>query len=80
MTQTERIGRHLDVFGSITPAEALQEYGCMRLAARISDLRKTGVPIEREMVSGKNKFGETTHFARYKKTASSERTLKTANG
>nr|DAG69023.1 MAG TPA: helix-turn-helix domain protein [Caudoviricetes sp.] len=78
MTQTERIRRHLDTFGSITPAEALQEYGCMRLGARIYDLRRLGIPIEREIVTGKNRFGESTHYARYKKAASSAATPETA--
>ena len=80
MTQTERIMRHLDAFGSITPAEALHEYGCMRLGARIYDLRRQGVPIEREFVAGKNRFGETTHYARYKKAASSAEAPETATG
>lgn len=43
----------------------MQEYGIMRLASRISDLKQMGVPIEKEMVSGKNRYGELTSFARY---------------
>ena len=39
MTQNERILRHLRDNGSITPLDALSEYGIMRLASRISDLR-----------------------------------------
>ena len=31
MTQSERILRHLQDYGSITPVEALSDYGCMRL-------------------------------------------------
>lgn len=65
MTQCERIYKHMKDFGSITAAEAMQEYGCMRLAARIADLRESGVPIKSEMVSGKNRYGEATSFARY---------------
>lgn len=45
--------------------EAMQEYSIMRLASRISDLKKSGIPIRREMVSGKNRYGETTSYARY---------------
>lgn len=52
-------------YGSITSAEAITEYGIYRLASRISDLKKQGVPIEKEMVSGKNRYGEPTCFARY---------------
>lgn len=65
MTQCERVLRHLEDFGSITSAEAISEYGVYRLASRISDLKKRGVPIEKEMVSGKNRYGEPTSFARY---------------
>lgn len=64
MTQCERIQRHLEDYGSITSLEAMQEYGIMRLASRISDLKQMGVPIEKEMVSGKNRYGEPTSYAR----------------
>lgn len=65
MTQNERITRHLNDYGSITSLEAMSEYGIMRLASRISDLKQQGLPIVTEMVSGKNRYGETTHYARY---------------
>lgn len=65
MNQTERILRHLQTFGTITSLEAIQDYGILRLASRISDLRKEGLPIRREMVSGRNRYGEATSFARY---------------
>lgn len=65
MTQSERILRHLRDYGSISSMEAVQEYGIMRLASRISDLKKAGIPIHREMVSGKNRYGEPTSYARY---------------
>ena len=44
MTQTDRVLRHLQDYGSITPHEALAEYGIMRLGARIWDLKKQGHP------------------------------------
>jgi len=65
LNQTERILRHLQTFGAITSLEAIQDYGILRLASRISDLRKEGLPIRREMVSGRNRYGEATSFARY---------------
>lgn len=65
MTQSERIVRHLRDFGSITSLEAMQDYGIMRLASRVSDLKKAGLPIQREMVSGRNRYGEPTSYARY---------------
>lgn len=60
MKQTEAILRHLRLNGSITPLEALQQYGCFRLAARISDLKAAGHPIATEMVVSNGK-----HHARY---------------
>lgn len=65
MTQCERILRHLEDYGGITQAEAMQEYGIMRLSARIWDLRHRGHDIRQEMVTGRNRYGEPVSFARY---------------
>lgn len=65
-TQCDRILRHLKDYGSITSMEAMQEYGIMRLASRINDLRRSGVAIQSETVTGKNRYGEPTHYAVYK--------------
>ena len=65
MTQCEKILRHMQDFGSITSLEAMQEYGIMRLASRISDLKRMGTPIRVETVKGKNRYGEATSYARY---------------
>ena len=65
MTQCERILRHLEDYGSITSGEAITEYGIYRLASRVSEMRKAGIPIEREMVKGKNRYGEPTSYAKY---------------
>lgn len=43
--QEQDILDHLKQFGSITPQEALREYGCMRLSARIMRLRRAGHEI-----------------------------------
>ena len=66
VTQCEKVLRHLRTFGSITPMEAMQEYGIMRLGARCWDLRNSGIPVVSEIVAGKNRFGETTHYAKYR--------------
>lgn len=65
MTQCEQVIRHMEESGSITSLEAMQDYGIMRLASRITDLKKAGIPIRRDMVSQKNRYGETVTFARY---------------
>lgn len=64
-TQCQRIMRHLRDYGSITSLEAISEYGIMRLASRVSELNKNGENITCEMVCGKNRYGEKTHYARY---------------
>ena len=65
-TQCERIIRHLRDYGSITSLEAITEYGILRLASRISDLRGQGYAISSEMGTGKNRYGEVTHFSVYR--------------
>lgn len=67
MTQREKIRRHLNDHGSITPLEAMEEYGIMRLAARIGELQAEGMPIVMEMVKNKNRYGQTVHYAKYTK-------------
>ena len=48
MSQTLQILNHLKK-SPITPLDALSNYGCMRLAARINDLRFQGYLIETDM-------------------------------
>jgi len=52
MTQKEQIIRHLKLYQQITPMDALNDYGCFRLAARVYDLRKDGHLIEEERHEG----------------------------
>lgn len=63
--QCDLILMHMKKYGSITHMEAEMEYGIARLASRINDLRRQGVAIKSEMVTGKNRRGEPTHYARY---------------
>lgn len=51
-TQRILIKRHLLQHGQITPMEALQKFGCMRLAARISELREEGMQIRTDKPEG----------------------------
>lgn len=46
MSQTDAIKAHLQTGAAITPLEALDKYGCFRLAARIDELRREGLEIE----------------------------------
>ena len=65
-TQNERILDYISEFGSITQLEALRDLGVMRLASRISDLRKQGYVIISEIEPVKNRYGETCRIKRYK--------------
>jgi hypothetical protein len=47
-TQREQIRAHLESYGSITPLEALDRFGCFRLGARVFELRRSGMPISTE--------------------------------
>ena len=66
MTQSQRILRHLEDYGSITQMDAMADYGIMRLASRVDELRKAGHPIITERVEGRNRYGEKCHWARYR--------------
>ena len=65
-TQNERILAYINQFGSITQLEALRDIGVMRLASRISDLRRLGYPIISDIESVKNRYGEKCHIKRYR--------------
>lgn len=56
MTQQEQILGHMQTHGHINPILALEEYGCFRLAARISDLKKLGHQIDTTITG--SKFGK----------------------
>lgn len=66
MKQTERILQYMRDFGSITQLEAIRDISCMRLGARIFDLKREGYAIEKEMETSKNRYGEDTSYARYR--------------
>ena len=65
MTQCEKVLMYMRDFGAITPLDALQDIGCMRLAARIADLREQGYVIGRRMKTSKNRYGNPVSFAEY---------------
>lgn len=55
-TQCDQIREWLEAGNSITPLEALQQFGCMALSQRIGELkREHGLSIETEMIELPNK-------------------------
>lgn len=65
LSQCEKIIDYMHKHGSITQLDAYLDLGCWRLASRISDLRKRGYAIKREMVTVKNRYDEDVQVARY---------------
>lgn len=61
MSKTDRLSSWLRAGRSITPVEALNRFGVMRLAARVHDMRREGLPIITERVTRNG-----AHVARYR--------------
>ena len=61
MNQIEEIRKHLQAGRPINPMEALSQYGCFRLSARIHELRRRGMDIKKRIVHTSNR----KHFAEY---------------
>ena len=64
-TQEQRVLAYIEQFGSITQRDAYLDLGIMRLASRISSLKKKGYPITSRMITVENRFGEKVHIKRY---------------
>lgn len=64
--QNEMVLEYIRRYGSITPLQAFADLGIMRLASRISDLKKEGYSIERQMIESRNRWGEPVRIAEYR--------------
>lgn len=65
-TQLTRLLQYMNECGWITPLDALREFGCMRLAARIHDLKAQGHVIVDERVHTSNRYGDKVSFKQYR--------------
>lgn len=65
MTQAEKVLDYMKSYGSISTWQAFEELGITRLASRINDIEKSGVPIRRETVYKENRYGDRIHFTKY---------------
>lgn len=63
--QNDRIIEYMKKYGSITQLDALNDLGVMRLASRISDIKKQGYPIVSETVTVMNRYGEKCRVKKY---------------
>lgn len=64
-SQNQRIRKYLQTGRSLTALDALYQFGCFRLGARIHNLKSEGMNIESEMVDITSE-GKTKRVARYK--------------
>lgn len=64
MLMRERIAMYIKEFGSITTLEAFRDLGCTRLSEYIRQL-KFHYKVGSDVISAKNRYGETTHFKKY---------------
>jgi hypothetical protein len=74
MSQKEAILDWLKSGRTITQREALAQFGCWRLASRISDLRREGHPIVTVNKKVNDRFGNIVRIAQYHYKAQTRRT------
>lgn len=60
-SQSERILDYLAEGNTLSPAEAVVRFKCMRLAARIQDIKSWGIDVQTEM----RKDDNGARYARY---------------
>lgn len=65
-SQAQKILHWMQEKGPITPKDAEIAFGCMRLAARIKDLRSKGYCIVSDTVKYKDENGRTVQYAAYR--------------
>ena len=66
LTQNEQILNYLQTHkNGISPLEALEKFGCLRLSGRVFELKEAGYDIVTNIESRTNAHGETKRYARY---------------
>lgn len=65
VSQYNMVLNHLVEKGSITPVEAMTNYGALRLGALIFNLRDSGLNIKTTTHTFKNKMGRISRIAKY---------------
>lgn len=66
MTKTQAVLNWLETGASISSMEAFREFGATRLSAIIFELRRKGHDIETIRAEGRDRYGHTVRFARYR--------------
>lgn len=65
-SQCKVIKQFLLAGNSLTALQALNHFGCARLAARIDELRNAGLPIESHSIAVTNREGKRVRVAEYR--------------
>lgn len=65
MNRAERVLDYIQTFGSITPLEAVRDLGYYRLSAAIHEIKQLGYSVKTEIKTGKNRYGQAVHYAKY---------------
>ena len=65
-SQCAAIRQHLEAGKSLTGLDALNHFGCARLAARIDELRQAGLNIETRWLRVQNRQGKLVRVAEYR--------------
>ena len=68
-SQRAAIRRHLEAGNSLTALQALNHFGCARLASRIDELRQAGMNIETHWLQVQNRQGKRVRVAEYRLAA-----------
>lgn len=63
--QRQRLLAYMQIHDGITQYEALERLSILRLASRISELKKLGYPVKSERITVMNRYGEKCRVARY---------------
>ena len=64
-SQLDRILAVLENGGTLTALDAIEDFGCSRLASRITDLKRRGIPVRSRMVLRRNRYGRLCRVAEY---------------
>lgn len=63
-TQSQRVLKYINDFGSITSLQAFIDLGVIQLPRRIYDLRKSGINVS-SIITVINRYGEETRINKY---------------
>lgn len=79
-TQRDRVLKYIRDFGSINSYQAYADLGITQLATRIFELKKRGYEFDKERVKTKNRYGDKTHYDKYRLIGGKEvETIKSLN-